>query len=108
MLDPLRAAALALGLCGALLVAAPTASGARIKECGDQPSQLAYNITTRVVSCSEARRVTRSWNNGPARNGSGNGRVRGLDCRYRDTGQEAGDIRCTGAAGKVVRWQTYS
>jgi len=37
---------------------------------------------------------------------SGNGRARGLYCRFRDTGGESGDIRCTGSRGRVVRWQT--
>ena len=71
------------------------------------PSAHAFNITTRVVGCTRAKRVIRSWNRGAARRG-GNGYARGLYCRYRDTGYEAGDIRCTGTGGRVVRWQTYS
>jgi hypothetical protein len=90
----------------ALLIAAPAPAAASIRECGDMRHRLAYNITSRVVSCLEARRVVRRWNNTVARTG-GDGRVRGLYCRYRDTGYEAGDIRCT-AGRRVVRWQTYS
>jgi hypothetical protein len=79
------------------------ATTAPVRECGDLPSRLAYNITSRVVSCREARRVARAW--------TGTGRVtrvRGFTCRYRDTGYEAGDIRCTRSGDGVVRWQTYS
>lgn len=78
-----------------------------IRECGNLAHRLAYNITTRKVQCVEARRVVRRWNNTTARQG-GDGRVRGLYCNYRNIGYEAGDIRCTGSRGRVVRWQTYS
>lgn len=84
-----------------------TASAAPLRDCGKLPKALAFNVTSRGVACEEARRVVRGWNRGPAQ-GNGNGRVRGLRCRYRDTGYEAGDIRCTGRRGKVVRWQTGS
>ncbi len=67
----------------------------------------AFNITTREVACTEARKVVRRWNNVLAQSG-GDGRARGLYCNYRSTGYEAGDIRCTGSRGRVVRWQTYS
>lgn len=83
------------------------ATAAPIRECGDLPHRFAFNITTRKVRCKEARRVVRRWNNTVAKRG-GTGRVRGLFCRYRDTGHEAGDIRCTGSRGRVVRWQTSS
>jgi hypothetical protein len=83
-----------------------TASAAPIRGCGDMPSALAFNITTRSVSCREARGVVRGWNNGPARHSGGNGPVRGLYCRYRSLGFEAADIRCTGSRGRVVHWQT--
>jgi hypothetical protein len=82
-------------------------AAAPIRECGDMRHRLAFNITSRVVPCREARRVVRSWNNSVAQRG-GDGRVRGLHCNYRDIGYEAGDIRCTGSRGRVVRWQTYS
>ena len=85
----------------------PNAAAASVRECGDMSSALAYNITARVVSCREARRVVRAWNLGAARQGGG-GYSRGLNCRYRDTGYEAGDIRCTGNRRRVVRWQTGS
>lgn len=79
---------------------------APIRECGDLPHRYAYNITTRVVRCREARRVVRRWNNTAARRRSGDGYVRGLYCNYRSTGYEQGDIRCTGSGGRVVHWQT--
>ena len=79
------------------------AEQAPIRECGDVSSRLAYNVTSRVTSCGEARRVARAW-----RGTSTVSRVRGFTCRYRDIGYEAGDIRCTRSGGRVVRWQTYS
>jgi hypothetical protein len=79
---------------------------APIRECGDLPHRYAYNITTRVARCREARRVVRRWNNTAARRRSGDGYVRGLYCNYRSTGYEQGDIRCTGSRGRVVHWQT--
>jgi hypothetical protein len=69
--------------------------------------RFASNITTRKVSCVEARRVVRRWNNTAAQRG-GDGRVRGLYCDFRELGYEVGDIRCTGSRGRVVRWQTNS
>lgn len=95
-------------LFGGILVAAVLAAGAAesssarvapIRECGALPQRLAFNITSRKVSCGEARRVVRRWSNTTAqRGGSG----------YRDTGYEAGDIRCAGSRSRVVRWQTGS
>jgi len=76
------------------------ATAAPIRECGDMPSQLAGNITTRVVTCREARKVVKAWV------GRGTVRVRGLNCRYRDLAHELGDIRCSGSGGRVVHWQT--
>lgn len=89
-------------LCGAQM-----ATAAPIRECGGMPNELAGNITTRVVECAEARRVVKAWNRTVASQG-GSGHVRGLSCRYRDIAYEAGDIRCTGSRGRVVRWQTSS
>jgi hypothetical protein len=83
------------------LVSQSASAAAPVRECGDVASRLAYNITTRSVTCTEARRVVRGW-------GRGNGPVRGMTCRYHDTGYEAGDIRCTGSRGRVVHWQTGS
>jgi hypothetical protein len=89
----------------ATTIAAPgEASAAAVRECGDLPAQYAYNITTRRVSCPEARRVVRRWNRTAAQGGSPY--VRGLYCRFREIGHEAGDIRCTGRGRRVVRWQT--
>ena len=107
----MRVLPIALLLVGATLPPAASTALARaatapIRECGDLPHRFADNITSRVVSCGEARRVVRRWNNTAARRG-GSGRVRGLYCRYRNLGYEAGDIRCT-AGRRVVRWQTYS
>lgn len=103
-------------LFGGILAAAVLAAGAvesssarvaATRECGALAQRLAFNITSRNVSCREARRVVRRWSNTTAQRG-GNGRVRSLYCRYRDTGYEAGDIRCTGSRSRVVRWQTGS
>ncbi len=79
-------------------------SSSRINECGDLPSDVAYNLTTRRVACAEARRVVRRWN--ATNEGDGTTYVRGLSCTFRSLGHEAGDIRCTGSGGRVVRWQT--
>lgn len=95
---------IAIGLTG---LNAPAASATPIRECGNAVNQLAYNITTRVVGCGEARRVVKAWNSTVAQQG-GSGQVRGLTCRYRDIAYEAGDIRCTGSRGRVVHWQTAS
>ena len=91
----------------ALLVGllAPAAHGASVRECGDFTSAYAGNITTRIVTCSEARRVVRAWNKTAAKRG-GNGRVLSYYCKYRDIKWEAGDIRCTATGGRVVHWQT--
>jgi hypothetical protein len=86
---------------------AAEAGAAPIRECGQLAHRYAFNITTRNVGCTEARRVVRRWNRTVAQSG-GDGRVRELFCDYRDTGYEAGDIRCTASRGRVVRWQTYS
>jgi hypothetical protein len=88
-------------------VAPASAPAAPIRECGDLAHRYAFNITTRKVSCVEARRVVRRWNNTVAQQG-GDGRVRGLYCDFRELGYEVGDIRCTGSRGRVVRWQTSS
>jgi hypothetical protein len=96
-------AALTVALTAAL---ATTAAAAPIRECGNMAHRFANNITSRVVSCPEACRVLRRWNNTVAQRG-GDGGVRGLYCNYRNTGYEAGDIRCT-AGRRVVCWQTYS
>jgi hypothetical protein len=96
------AALLTLGL-----VVPATAPAAPIRECGDLPHRYASNITTRKVSCLEARRVVRRWNNTVAQQG-GDGRVRGLYCDFRELSYEVGGIRCTGSLGRVVRWQTAS
>ncbi len=92
---------------GAALTIPSGAAAAPIRECGQLTHRLAFNITTRNVSCFEARRVVRRWSNTVAQSG-GSGRVRGLYCRYRSTGYESGDIRCTGSGSRVVRWQTGS
>ena len=78
----------------------PAGAAAPIKKCGNLPSQAAYDITSKSITCKEAKRVVRGWN------GRGNVTVRGLACRYRDTGYESGDIRCAGSRGRVVHWQT--
>lgn len=75
----------------------------RINECGAIRSRLVYNLTSRAVSCAEARRIARRW-----RGAGGTERVGRFTCRFRETGYEAGDIRCTATRRRVVRWQTYS
>lgn len=97
----------ALAAVALLGAGAPAATAAPIRECGNMPDHFAGNITTRVVGCAEARRVVKAWNATVAQQG-GSGNVRGLYCRYRDIAYEAGDIRCTGSRGRVVRWQTSS
>ena len=62
------------------------------------PSRYSGNITTRRVSCRVARRMVRRYQDN-------SGRVRGFYCRWRIIGWEAGDVRCTGTWGRVVRWQ---
>ncbi len=62
------------------------------------------NITTRVVSCGEARRVMKAWQRFIGR-GRYNGTVRGMYCRRTLTGTETADVRCTAGSGRVVRWQ---
>lgn len=100
--------ALALALVAAcVLCGTQVATAAPIRECGAMPNEFAGNITTRIVGCAEARRVVKAWNRTVASQG-GSGNVRGLSCRYRDIAYEAGDIRCTGSRGRVVRWQTSS
>jgi hypothetical protein len=104
----LRLTRIALAACVSMTLTAPGgADAAPIRECGDMAHRFAYNITSRVVRCVEARRVVRAWVNQLADQG-GDGRLRGLYCNYRDIGYEAGDIRCTGSRGRVVRWQTGS
>ena len=96
------AALLTLGL-----VLPASAAAAPVRHCGDLAHRYAVNIKTRKVSCVEARRVVRRWNNTVAQRG-GDGRVRGLYCDFRELGYEVGDIRCTGSRGRVVRWQISS
>ena len=87
--------------------AAPGAQAqAPITECGAWRAAFAVNITTRIVSCSGARKVIRSWNNRAARRG-GNGMARRMRCTYTDIGYEAGDVRCV-RGNRVVHWQTVS
>jgi hypothetical protein len=81
-----------------------SAPAAPVRDCGDLAHRYARHITTRKVSCVEARHVVRRWNNSVAQRG-GDGRVRGLYCDFRELGYVAGDIRCTGSRGRVVRWQ---
>jgi hypothetical protein len=88
-----------------LLLAPAMTSAAPIRECGDLVDRYAFNITTRKVSCDKARQVVRRWNGSVAQQG-GDGQVLGLYCNFRSLGIESGDIRCTGARGRVVRWQT--
>jgi len=57
-----------------------------------------YNVTTRAVGCSTARRFVR--------------RYRGTDSYYptwncvERNAYESSDIRCTASGGRVIRWQS--
>ena len=94
------------------VVAATPASAAGIRECGnygdhgDGKSRWGmsdirgaglYNLTTRNVSCSTARRFAR--------------RYKGTDTGYptwrcREVSEyESYDVRCTASRGRVIRWQ---
>lgn len=59
-----------------------------------------YNLTTRRVGCSTARRFAR--------------RYKGTDSSYptwrcRETSEyESSDVRCTRSGGRVIRWQSGS
>jgi hypothetical protein len=99
-------AALGIVVLGGMASPAP-ADAARFRECGQMPNHFAFNITSRNVSCQDARRVVRRWNKTAAQQPGGDGWVLGLYCNYRDTGYEAGTIRCS-RSGRVVRWQTAS
>jgi hypothetical protein len=94
---------------GASVAKAPSSAQAKapIRECGDLPSRLAYNITTRKAACWKAREVIRRWGNSVAQEG-GDGYVGTYYCNYKNIGYEAGDIRCTASRGRVVHWQTSS
>lgn len=79
-----------------------SASAAPYRECGDIANDGAYlvNVTTRVVSCSTARRALRlMWY------GKSSG-LRGYHCRNRQIGIESSDVRCTASGGRVIRYQT--
>lgn len=93
----------------ASLIAGPSVTATMatpIRECGDLSSRLAFNITTRKAACWKAREVIRRWDT--AATEGGDGQVGAYYCRYKDTGYESGDIRCTASGGRVVRWQTGS
>lgn len=77
------------------------------RNCGQMPNQFAFNVRARNLSCGKARRVVRRWGQTAARKRGGDGWVFGLYCNYRNTGYEAGVIRCA-RRERVVRWQTAS
>lgn len=53
-----------------------------------------YNITTRNITCTYARRLAQEWEDvSPL--AAGKTRLRGFDCRARQTGFTL-DVRCTG------------
>ena len=58
-----------------------------------------YNLSTRKVSCSSARRMV----SGVTRMNS-----YAFRCRQRELGYEHFDVRCTGDGGRVIRYQTGS
>jgi hypothetical protein len=98
---------------GSLLALAPvpSASAARIRECGKVggPGYQVFNITSRVTSCRQARKMARNyyrghWRNVPRRAGR-RFRRGAYVCRWRPSGVEGIDMRCTASRGRVVRWQ---
>jgi len=101
-----------------VLLAVPSgASGAPIRECGNfdgfrwSYEQVRgagiYNLTTRRVWCSVARRVARRAYNTYER-GDRIWYWHGWRCRYTKTGYESADTRCTKRRINVVRWQAGS
>jgi hypothetical protein len=108
------ASAAAIVTAAVTLGAAATASAAPVRECGNwgyiesaaktgwTNGQISgagiFNVTTRNVGCSTARRFVR--------------RYRGTDSYYpawrcRETNDyEFSDVRCTAANGRVIHWQT--
>ena len=92
----------ALLTAGALLLPASPATGqGGITECGDVdgPGVGIKNLTTRGVSCYQARRIARVYERGSDRTPAG------FRCRRRSTGQPYEyDTRCTRGA-RAVRWQ---
>lgn len=79
------------------------------KQCGDIPSRLIYDIRTKRVSCTTARRVARQWGSQCAQTPTGSCTVSaGFYCQYRATGYESGAIRCARSGGRVVRFVTGS
>jgi len=90
------------------------ATAAPINECGKLRTSgySVFNITSRVASCSTARRIARAyyrgrWTNLPRR--AGRPFRRGsYTCRYRLWGYEGVDMRCTASGGRVVRFQASS
>jgi len=60
-----------------------------------------YNITTRNIDCRYARRLAREWEDVSPLS-PGTTRLRGFDCRARQTGYTM-DVRCTGGR-YVVRF----
>ena len=97
------AAILGLSLAGA-------AQAAPIKECGNYSYDYGrwtfgntgigaalVNLTTRKVTCREARPFALQEANGK--------RHRGWHCRRRDFPPEGQDVRCTASGGRVIHWQ---
>jgi hypothetical protein len=94
-----------------LLPVSAEGEAAPIRECGNAGSlhdgQVhVYNVTSRVVSCSFARRFARRQMlyGGPACREDRWCTYRRWRCRHVAYRVE-GDIRCTNSGGRVVRWQ---
>lgn len=86
-------------MAGAVIVPVSPVSAAPIRECGDLFSYNSGNITAKVVTCTQARRLVKRVMQSTARH------FGGMTCRRKVTGYEGSDIRCTGSGGRVVRWQ---
>ena len=98
----LALAAAALAVPGATPAMAGSSS---IKECGDLTRNGGgiYNLTTRVVSCRTAKRVSRRYLR--ECDVDRDCRVSIDTCRTRRLGDEYWDVRCTASRGRVVRFQ---
>lgn len=102
-------ALIALIAAGSLLLgmtasAAPEAQAAAVRECGSFRYNF-RNITTRSVSCWEAKKVVAGWVSSSSRPTR---YVRGFTCKTLATGLDFADVRCTAGEGRVVRWQVQA
>ena len=90
-------------------VSAPAAQAAPIKECGTYApggGYGAYNITTRIIGCRQARSMARAQYSGQVRLRHGRQWWGPFRCTVIHQGIETDDVRCVRYDdGGVVRWQ---